>query len=84
MAKRKYPQPICDICSRFMSWDDCADSVVYTPFGSWGDTEPPDERLMHKKCWTKLNLRDRRVIDNIAWIKPCRRNCCGIGNIECN
>src|SRR3990167_1123495 len=68
MARRKYPQPICDLCNHFMSWDDMFEAVVWTPYGGPTDIDPPDEEQAHGTCWNTTKPEARALITAIAWL----------------
>jgi hypothetical protein len=53
-----------------MSWRDAQKAVRWTPFGGVYDLDPPDEEVMHKKCWKKESPQGKASIERIAWIKP--------------
>ena len=61
--------PRCDICNKFMSLDDVKIAKVYIPFGSYGDTEPPEEIFMHSECWNKLSQSEKDLTKRISWQK---------------
>lgn len=64
------PQIRCHYCGRFMSDDDIALSVTYTPYGGYDDIDPPDERFIHGLCWDKAHPDGGEVWRGGMWIGP--------------
>jgi hypothetical protein len=62
--------PRCEGCNRFMSWNDVAAGVEYTPFGGALDLEPPDPRNLHAACWDAMPAWEQALTRRIAYIGP--------------
>lgn len=56
----------CYHCGRFISYKNY---VVYTPFGSNTDLDPPDERFICLKCYDGEIAQGKEPI-LMAWIPP--------------
>lgn len=61
---------ICWLCGKFMSYQQMADGVEWTPYGSTLGDEPPPSEYAHKPCWDKAEGRRRMLIRSTAYIKP--------------
>ena len=56
----------CDRCGKFFRWTDVH---IYTPYGGYLDDEPPDDRIICKKCWDKMTNEEINLTERIAWQK---------------
>jgi hypothetical protein len=56
----------CIICGKFFSYHE--DFYIWTPYGGYEDTEPPEPERAHKKCYDNYN-RKQLIIDT-SWYKP--------------
>lgn len=56
----------CSYCGKFFKWTEVH---IYTPYGGYLDDEPPDDKIICKKCWGKFKKEDIALIEKIAWQK---------------
>jgi len=59
----------CSECGKFVGCKD-ADAVVYTPYGTCLDIEPPDELAICGACWRGTTDVERKALGRSVWIPP--------------
>lgn len=58
----------CILCGKYFYYNE--DFYIWTPFGSYGDIEPPDKERAHKHCYENYYEFGKELIYKTSWIKP--------------
>lgn len=56
----------CDWCGRFIAYDD-KDAITYTHYGSYLDTEPPEDTRVCGDCWNKCKRKEYYIKSKYIW-----------------
>lgn len=71
---RSLPQPMCQLCNRFMSWHDVHHHAVsWTRFSGPLEDEPREPEYAHVGCWHDAEPLVRATIRYIGWVAPFYR-----------
>ena len=57
----------CNRCGKFISYKD-VDARTYTNYGSYPDTEPPDEEFICGNCWNGLSDERKSYYEESEYI----------------